>query len=283
MQHVHDIRTMRRERNKNSNAVIGLVPTMGFLHEGHLSLVEKARNECDRVVMSLFINPLQFGPDEDYDRYPRDWDRDVALAEKAGVDVLFAPDASEMFPETLLTNINVSSISDVLCGRSRPGHFDGVCTIVMKLLQIIDPDTVYFGQKDAQQVAVIHKMVKDLNVDTNVTTCPIIREGDGLAKSSRNVYLTDEERKQAVILYETLQNTRRKIENEHWRRTEAIRKEMIRSIERMPLAKVEYAEVLTYPELKPILTIEHQRILLALAVHFGKARLIDNEILEVEG
>ncbi|EST56016.1 pantoate--beta-alanine ligase [Brevibacillus panacihumi W25] len=256
---------------------IGIVPTMGYLHEGHLSLVRAAREKCDVVVMSIFVNPLQFGPNEDFDRYPRDLERDRALADQAGVDVLFTPDVSEMYPRKILTNISVSNVTNPLCGRSRPGHFDGVATVVMKLFQIVQPDYAFFGQKDAQQVAVVTQMVQDLNVPVQIVPCPIIREADGLAMSSRNVYLTPEERAQALVLSHSLSLA------EKWLREgvtiEEVRGRVIDIISEKPLAAIEYVEILSYPELEPLeQAVSGTTLILALAVRFGKTRLIDNWI-----
>lgn len=256
---------------------IGIVPTMGYLHEGHLSLVRAAREKCDVVVMSIFVNPLQFGPNEDFDRYPRDLERDRALADQAGVDVLFTPDVSEMYPHKILTNISVSNVTNPLCGRSRPGHFDGVATVVMKLFQIVQPDYAFFGQKDAQQVAVVTQMVQDLNVPVQIVPCPIIREADGLAMSSRNVYLTPEERAQALVLSHSLSLA------EKWLREgvtiEEVRGRVIDIISEKPLAAIEYVEILSYPELEPLeQAVSGTTLILALAVRFGKTRLIDNWI-----
>lgn len=194
MLEIESIGEMIKEREKLDGKSVGLVPTMGYLHEGHLSLVEAAKQECDVVVMSIFVNPLQFGPEEDFDRYPRDLERDQRLAREHGVDILFVPQAEEMYPKKPAATVKVTGITEVLCGKSRPGHFDGVATVVMKLFQLVRPRRAYFGQKDAQQVAVIHRMAEDLNVPVEIVACPIVREKDGLAMSSRNVYLTEEER-----------------------------------------------------------------------------------------
>lgn len=256
---------------------IGIVPTMGYLHEGHLSLVRAAREKCDVVVMSIFVNPLQFGPNEDFDRYPRDLERDRALADQAGVDVLFTPEVSEMYPRKILTNISVSNVTNPLCGRSRPGHFDGVSTVVMKLFQIVQPDYAFFGQKDAQQVAVVTQMVQDLNVPVQIVPCPIIREADGLAMSSRNVYLTSEERTQALVLSHSLKLA------EKWLcegiAIEEVRGRVMDIISEKPLAAIEYVEILSYPELEPLeQAVSGTTLIVALAVRFGKTRLIDNWI-----
>ena len=185
---------------KAEGLTIGLTPTMGALHEGHMSLMEAARSACDRVVTSVFVNPLQFGPDEDYDNYPRDLERDAGIAESKGVDVIFHPSVEEMYPENYNTYVVMETLTDTLCGASRPGHFRGVCTVVNKLFNIVQPDKAFFGQKDAQQLAIIMRMVSDLNMNLEVVGCPIVRETDGLAKSSRNTYLSAEERKAALVL-----------------------------------------------------------------------------------
>ena len=200
---VAETRAIIKEWKKNGLKV-GLVPTMGYLHEGHLSLIKKAVSENDRVVVSIFVNPTQFGPNEDYETYPRDIDKDSALCESAGADIIFHPEASEMYPKGACTYVNMTGLTDALCGKSRPTHFQGVCTVVSKLFNITTPDNAYFGQKDAQQLAVIKRMVKDLNFDINITGCPIVREEDGLAKSSRNTYLNKEERKAALVLHRAI-------------------------------------------------------------------------------
>ncbi|GAE89106.1 pantoate-beta-alanine ligase [Acetivibrio straminisolvens JCM 21531] len=200
---ISDLKAIVRTQ-KSMGRTIGFVPTMGYLHEGHLSLVNMSLQNNDYTIMSIFVNPTQFGPNEDFDRYPRDMERDLKLAESAGVDVVFAPSVKEMYPDGYNTYVNVEGITEVLCGKSRPGHFRGVTTIVAKLFNIVEPHRAYFGQKDAQQVAVIKKMVRDLNMNIEIITCPIVREEDGLAMSSRNVYLSPEERKSALILSKSL-------------------------------------------------------------------------------
>jgi pantoate--beta-alanine ligase len=256
---------------------IGFVPTMGYLHEGHVSLVKQARSRCDLVVMSIFVNPLQFGPNEDFSRYPRDLERDRVIAGEAGVDLLFTPTVEEMYPSPVLTKVSVAQVSEPLCGRSRPGHFDGVATVVMKLFQIVQPDDAFFGQKDAQQLAVIEQMVHDLSVPVNIVPCPIIREADGLAMSSRNVYLSPEEREQATILYRTLERVKELLKT--YPKVETVTAEMVRMIQSQPLAEIDYAEILRYPELVPLTECKPgERVIVALAVRFGRTRLIDNLI-----
>ncbi len=201
IQHITDLRqSIRSRRAEQPSLRVGFVPTMGFLHEGHASLLEAARRSCDIVVLSIFVNPLQFGPNEDFERYPRDEERDLAVAEQAGTDIVFLPQVAEMYPQPIKTMVSVREVTTRLCGASRPGHFDGVATVVAKLFHIVQPDAAFFGMKDAQQVAVIEQMVLDLNLPVEIVPCPTIREADGLAKSSRNVYLNEEERKQATVL-----------------------------------------------------------------------------------
>ena len=257
---------------------VGLVPTMGFLHEGHLSLIREAKAENDVVVVSDFVNPTQFGPNEDFESYPRNIEQDTELALSAGADVIFYPSVSEMYPPESSTYVEVEgNITRVLCGASRLTHFRGVTTVVNKLFNIVEPDKAYFGQKDAQQVAVLTKMVKDLHMDIELIICPIVREPDGLAMSSRNTYLSAEERKQAVILNQALKKAKNAFANGE--------KDVVKltgiitdKINEMPLAVIDYVSILDFPSLKPIITIEKDA-LGAVAVKFGKTRLIDNEIL----
>ena len=257
---------------------VGFVPTMGFLHEGHLSLIREAKAENDVVVVSDFVNPTQFGPNEDFESYPRNIEQDTELALSAGADVIFYPSVSEMYPPESSTYVEVEgNITRVLCGASRPTHFRGVTTVVNKLFNIVEPDKAYFGQKDAQQVAVLTKMVKDLHMDIELIICPIVREPDGLAMSSRNTYLSAEERKQAVILNQALKKAKNAFANgekDVVKLTEIITDK----ITEMPLAVIDYVSILDFPSLKPIITIEKDA-LGAVAVKFGKTRLIDNEIL----
>lgn len=261
-----------------ASKTVGLVPTMGFLHEGHLSLIREAKAENDVVVVSDFVNPTQFGPNEDFESYPRNIERDTELALSAGADVIFYPSVSEMYPPESSTYVEVEgNITRVLCGASRPTHFRGVTTVVNKLFNIVEPDKAYFGQKDAQQVAVLTKMVKDLHMDIELIICPIVREPDGLAMSSRNTYLSAEERKQAIILNQALKKAKNAFANgekDVVKLTEIITDK----INEMPLAVIDYVSILDFPSLKPIITIEKDA-LGAVAVKFGKTRLIDNEIL----
>lgn len=279
---VSSIEEIRRhvQNARKEGKRIGFVPTMGYLHDGHISLVRTARETCDVVVMSIFVNPLQFGPNEDFARYPRDIDRDRELAAAAGVDLLFTPAVEEMYPKKVLTTVSVAQVSEPLCGKSRPGHFDGVATVVLKLFQIVQPDAAFFGQKDAQQLAVISQMVQDLSVPVEIVPCPIVRETDGLALSSRNVYLSMEERKQALVLSRSLKRAEDLLSKGS--ALSEIRQEMIAMIQAEPLAEIDYVEVMKYPELVPIEHAETgERIIFALAVRFGRTRLIDNWITTV--
>lgn len=265
--------------NKSEGKTIGLVPTMGYLHEGHLSLVKRSVQDNDFTVMSIFVNPTQFGPNEDFEKYPRDMERDLRLAESVGADVVFAPCVTEMYPDGYKTYVEVEDITKVLCGLSRPGHFKGVTTVVNKLFNIVEPDKAYFGQKDAQQVIVIKKMVRDLNMNLEIVTCPIIRESDGLAMSSRNVYLSKEERAAAVILSKSLFEAEELIKKGEKSTRKVI--EYIRNrIMSEKLADIDYVEVVSTDGLGKLEEISGS-VLIALAVRFGKTRLIDNIILEV--
>ena len=264
---------------KSKGKTIGFVPTMGFLHAGHLSLIERAKKENDVVVVSIFVNPTQFGPNEDFETYPRDIVKDTRLAKEAGADVIFNPSVLEMFPEESSTWVNVEGeITSVLCGESRPTHFRGVTTVVNMLFNIVEPDKAYFGQKDAQQAAVLTKMVHDLHMNIELVICPIVREADGLALSSRNTYLSDDERAQATILNKSLQLA---VEAYHQGEKDKVKLiEVIKnSIATMPLAKIDYVSIYAYPTLSEIKNI-NQTAIAAVAVKFGKTRLIDNVILE---
>ncbi|MDE4086518.1 pantoate--beta-alanine ligase [Planococcus maritimus] len=255
---------------KESGQSIGLVPTMGFLHDGHLALVESAKSENDLVVMSIFVNPAQFGPNEDFDRYPRDFDRDRLLAQQAGVDIIFAPSVEEMYPRNSQITMGAGTLADVLCGKSRPGHFDGVLKVVTKLFHLVQPNIAYFGQKDAQQLAIIESLVRDFDFPLHIRRIETIREPDGLAKSSRNVYLSETERAEAPKLYQALQQG-----------VAAARDgkdpipEMTRFIESETSGKIDYIKLLSYPDLTDS---PNGQAILALAVQFQKARLIDNII-----
>lgn len=270
---VHDVRKLVNQWKKESKT-IGLVPTMGYLHEGHLSLIEKCKKENDKVIVSIFVNPTQFGENEDLTSYPKDIKRDSSLCENLGVDLIFNPDASEMYQDPC-TFVNIESLSNHLCGKSRPIHFRGVCTIVSKLFIIINPDNAYFGQKDAQQLAIIKKMVKDLNFDINIVGCPIVREEDGLAKSSRNVYLNPKERKAALCLSKAI-NVGKTLANTETN-ADKIKSEMRKIIEAEPLAKIDYIEIVDNDTMQPVSKMK-ENTLAAMAVFIGKTRLIDNFI-----
>ncbi|AWB44980.1 pantoate--beta-alanine ligase [Paenibacillus sp. CAA11] len=263
---------------------VGLVPTMGYLHEGHASLLRKAREENDLVVLSIFVNPIQFGPNEDLDRYPRDLERDQALAKREGVDIIFAPGTQDMYPTPTKTKVQVAELTTGLCGAARPGHFDGVTTVVSKLLHLASPDRAYFGLKDAQQLAVLSQMVRDLNMDVELVPCPIVREADGLALSSRNVYLTAEQREEALVLSRSLFEARKWYDSGESITPREIRRRMHDLIAAQPLAEIDYIEIVSFPSLEPLAentAIQEltQPILLALAVKFGGTRLIDNILL----
>ena len=247
---------------------------MGYLHEGHLSLIEKCKKENDKVIVSIFVNPTQFGENEDLTSYPKDIKRDSSLCENLGVDLIFNPDASEMYQDPC-TFVNIESLSTHLCGKSRPIHFRGVCTVVSKLFIIINPDNAYFGQKDAQQLAIIKKMVKDLNFDINIVGCPIVREEDGLAKSSRNVYLNPKERKAALCLSKAI-NVGKTLANTETN-ADKIKSEMRKIIEAEPLAKLDYIEIVDNDTMQPVSKMK-ENTLAAMAVFIGKTRLIDNFI-----
>ena len=257
---------------------IGFVPSMGYLHEGHLALMRQARTECDFVVVSIFVNPTQFGPGEDFDRYPRDLERDQSLCQSVPVDAIFHPSVAEMYPPGSLTRVQVSGITETLCGASRPGHFEGVATVVTKLFHIVAPDVAYFGQKDAQQVAVIRRMVRDLNMDLEIRPVPTVREPDGLAMSSRNVYLSPEDRQAALVLSRSLQMAQARVAAGE-RDLAAIRAEMAALIAAEPRATIDYVSIVDYDTLQPVERLEG-KALAALAVRFGKTRLIDNCVLE---
>jgi pantoate--beta-alanine ligase len=270
---VADVRRWRRE----AGGTVGLVPTMGALHEGHLSLVHAARRENDRVAATLFVNPTQFGPGEDFRRYPRDLDRDRGLLAAAGCDLLFAPGVEQMYPRGAETTIDVGSVAVPLEGQRRPGHFRGVATVVMKLLQIATPDRAYFGEKDAQQLAVVRRLAADLDVPVEIRGCPIVREPDGLAMSSRNAYLAPDERKAAVVLSRALAAGER-CWREGERRGERLRAAMELVLGSEPLARVDYA-VAADPETFRELDVASEEALLLLAVWIGATRLIDNRRL----
>jgi pantoate--beta-alanine ligase len=263
---------------RSEGKVIGLVPTMGFLHEGHLSLVREARKMADIVVVSLFVNPAQFAPTEDFDQYPRDVTRDAELLTSEKTDYIFLPKAEEMYPENYHTYVKVRDLSAKMCGVSRPDHFEGVTTVVLKLFHIVDPHFAYFGQKDAQQLVIIRRMIADLNLDVEIVRLPILREPDGLAMSSRNTYLTPEERKAATVLYRALQHTQKRIDQGE-RKSKTLIKEIREIIESEPLARLDYISITDMTDLKELKTLKG-KCLIALAVYFGSTRLIDNIIVD---
>ena len=274
---VSEVRDIIKEWKKNG-LTIGLVPTMGYLHEGHASLIRRASKENDRVIVSDFVNPTQFAPTEDLESYPRDIERDARVCEQEGADLIFHPSAEEMYFPNATTFVNMTGPSEELCGKSRPIHFRGVCTVVSKLFNIASPDKAYFGQKDAQQLAVIKRMVRDLNFDIEIVGCPIVREADGLAKSSRNVYLSKDERNAALILHRALEESKKMIlcgeKNAY-----DIKKRISDIIESEPLARIDYVEIVSFPDIERIDVINGD-ILAAVAVYIGKTRLIDNFIIE---
>ncbi len=254
---------------------VGFVPTMGYLHEGHLSLVRKAKEENAIVVVSIFVNPTQFGPNEDYERYPRDEERDKKLLEKEEVDYLFIPSVSEMYPENFSTYVEVLELTEGLCGAKRPGHFRGVATVVTKLLNIVQPTRAYFGEKDYQQLQVIKRLVRDLNIPVEIVGCPIVREKDGLAMSSRNTYLSPEERKSALSLYRGLKLAEELFEKGE-RNPEVIKEKVKEFILSHPhVKKVDYIEIVDPENLKPVKEVKEGDVI-ALAVFVGNTRLIDN-------
>lgn len=272
---VKEVREQVKEWKKQGLSV-GFVPTMGYLHEGHKSLMDAARKGNDKVIVSIFVNPMQFGPTEDLATYPRDLDHDAALCESAGVDLIFHPEAEEMYEKDFCSFVDMTGLTEGLCGKTRPIHFRGVCTVVNKLFNIVTPDHAYFGQKDGQQLAVIKRMVRDLNMDIEIVGCPIVREEDGLAKSSRNTYLSSEERKAALILSKTvaLGKELAKTEKDANKVVEAMKK----NIETEPLAKIDYVEAVDALSMAPVEKLEGT-CMLAMAVYIGKTRLIDNTLI----
>jgi len=268
-----DLRSARR----SLSGTVGLVPTMGYLHEGHLSLIRRARQECDHVVVSIFVNPTQFGPKEDLSRYPRDLDRDLKLIEPLGTDLAWVPTAEIMYPKGFQTWVEVEAMTRPLEGAVRPGHFRGVTTVVAKLFNGVQPDKAYFGQKDAQQAAVLRQMTRDLNYPIEIVVCPIIREPDGLAMSSRNVYLDGEQRKAATVLYRSLSAAKEAYEKGE-REAEKLRQVMKEVIASEPLAQMQYVSCADYDTLEELETVAG-KALLSMAVFLGKTRLIDNFVL----
>lgn len=269
---------------KRAGLTVGLVPTMGYLHEGHKSLMDAARKQNDRVVVSIFVNPMQFAPNEDFESYPRDLEKDAALCETAGVDLIFHPQAEEMYAPGFCSYVDMNGLTTELCGKSRPIHFRGVQTVVLKLFHIVTPDRAYFGQKDAQQLAVIRRMVKDLNVGTEIIGCPIVRESDGLAKSSRNTYLSESERQAALVLSRSLEVGRALVEAGE---TDAsvVKDAITKEIEKEPLAKIDYVDIVDFDTITEIDKIDTKNgsVLAAIAVYIGRTRLIDNFIVMAQG
>lgn len=269
------VRAWRRE-----GLSIGLVPTMGYLHEGHQSLIERAARENDRVVVSVFVNPTQFGPGEDLESYPRDLDHDCATCAKAGAHLVFHPAPEEMYCPDRSTTVHVAGVSEELCGKSRPVHFDGVCLVVAKLFNIVTPDRAYFGEKDAQQLLVVRRMARDLSFGVDVVGCPIVREDDGLAKSSRNTYLAPEERTAATVLSRALAEGR-VLAQAGERSAEAVREAVLAALSEEPLARVEYVEIVDANAAQPTAVIDGP-VLCALAARIGSTRLIDNFFYDPE-
>lgn len=281
MQAVTTIAEVRAQvkRWRREGLTVGLVPTMGYLHEGHQSLIERAAAENDRVVVSDFVNPTQFGPTEDLESYPRDFDRDCALCERAGAALVFHPEPSEMYAPNACTYVNMDALTHELCGLTRPIHFRGVCTVVSKLFNIVTPDRAYFGQKDAQQLAVIRRMVRDLNFNVEVVGCPIVREADGLAKSSRNTYLSDAERTAALCLSRAIFAGEELVRGGE-REAAPVLARMREIIEAEPLARIDYVKMVDFESIERIERIGERPVLCAIAVYVGRTRLIDNFIFD---
>lgn len=273
---IEEVRAQVREWKKEGKTV-GFVPTMGYLHEGHASLMDAA-GENDKVVVSIFVNPMQFGPNEDLASYPRDLEHDAKVCEAHGVDLIFHPTPEEMYEDNFYSYVDMNVLTEELCGLSRPVHFRGVCTVVAKLFNIVTPDKAYFGQKDAQQLAVIKRMVKDLNMPLTIVGCPIIREEDGLAKSSRNTYLSPEERKAALVLSRSIFLGKKMVEQGE-KDCKKIKEAMTAEIEKEPLAKIDYVKIVDLSTMQQVETTEHG-VLAAIAVYIGKTRLIDNFMTE---
>jgi pantoate--beta-alanine ligase len=283
METIYTVEWMKQvaRQARNEGRVVGLVPTMGALHAGHVSLVRAAQAQCSPVVVSLFVNPRQFGPGEDFQKYPRPIERDRALLEELRVDALFAPTPPEMYPEDFRTAVHVEGLSEMLEGRSRPGHFRGVATVVLKLLTIVQPHFAYFGRKDAQQARIIRQMARDLNLDSDIVVCPIAREDDGLALSSRNAYLTPEQRRAASVLYRALLEARRSIEAGETDAAHLLAR-MREVIAGEPQATVDYAAIVDADSFEPVVILRRTCLLL-LAMFLGGTRLLDNALVEEQG
>ncbi len=274
-----------KQKLKEHSILLGFVPTMGSLHEGHRSLLKKAREECDIVVLSIFVNPLQFGPTEDFMTYPRNEQSDYEMAKEMRIDIVFIPSVEEMYPTPTKTQVKVTGITEQLCGASRPGHFDGVATVVMKLFHIVEPSRAYFGMKDAQQVVVIKQMVQDLNMNVDIVACDIVREPSGLAMSSRNKFLNSEQRDQAVVLYKSLQKAEQQINERVDITIEELQESILEIVHSSSLAYVDYIQLLKFPSFEDMSGDEkvmdilmQTSIIIALAVKFGTTRLIDNRV-----
>ena len=283
METIHTVSWMQQvaQEARRNDRIVGLVPTMGALHEGHFSLIREAKQHCTPVVVSIFVNPKQFGPTEDFQKYPRQLESDRAALEELGVDYLFAPSREEMYPDGFRTAVTVEGLSDRLEGRTRPGHFRGVATVVLKLLEIVQPRFAFFGRKDAQQARIIRQMVRDLNVDTEIVVCPIVREPDGLALSSRNAYLRPDERRAATALYRSLDAVRCEItagERDAARLLVSLR----RVLDDEPKIAVDYAEIVDAETLEPVMSLRKNCYVL-LAARVGSTRLIDNAFIEQDG
>ncbi|MBS7008993.1 pantoate--beta-alanine ligase [Anaerostipes sp.] len=272
---INEVREQIKEW-KSQGQSVGFVPTMGYLHEGHKSLMDCARKENDKVAVSIFVNPMQFGPSEDLADYPRDLEHDSEICESAGVDLIFHPEPEEMYADDFCSFVDMSILTEGLCGKTRPVHFRGVCTVVTKLFNIVTPDRAYFGQKDGQQLAVIRRMARDLNMDIQIVGCPIVREEDGLAKSSRNTYLSAEERKAALILSQAVRLGASMAETE--KDAEKVISAMKEKIQSEPLAKIDYVEAVDALSMQPVQTL-NGGCMLAMAVYIGKTRLIDNVLV----
>ena len=279
MKLVHTIKEVREivSEWRKEGLTVGLVPTMGYLHEGHQSLIRKSVEQNDRTVVSVFVNPIQFGPTEDLEAYPRDINRDMKAVEEVGGDLIFNPEPAEMYPGHFTSFIDTTETTELLCGAVRPIHFRGVCTVVGKLFNIVLPDNAYFGQKDAQQLATIRRFVRDLNFPVGIVACPIVREEDGLAKSSRNTYLSPAERQAALILSQSLKKGKALIEQGE-KSAEKVKEVITESLKTEPLARIDYVEVVDFENIQRVETIEGET-LVAIAVYIGKTRLIDNFII----